>query len=130
MSARERWLIDTSVLIDHLRGVRSATQVLIDGRKHDHELWSSVVTRTEIITGMRANEKQATYDLFDLLRWQEVSEEIADRAGELAMQYHRSHSHMDLADYILAATAAELDAQLLTLNVRHFPMFPDLSKPY
>jgi predicted nucleic acid-binding protein len=31
---------------------------------------------------------------------------------------------------VIAATATLLDARLLTMNVRHFPMFPGLAVPY
>ena len=41
-----------------------------------------------------------------------------------------SHRGIDSADLAIAATAAGLEARLLTRNVRHFPMFPDLRSPY
>ncbi len=41
-----------------------------------------------------------------------------------------SHSGIDDADYLIAATANILDAPLLTTNVRHFPMFEGLTRPY
>ncbi|MGH9000661.1 MAG: type II toxin-antitoxin system VapC family toxin, partial [Acidimicrobiia bacterium] len=34
------------------------------------------------------------------------------------------------ADFLIAATSSLLDAELLTTNVRHFPMFPKLAPPY
>jgi predicted nucleic acid-binding protein len=33
-------------------------------------------------------------------------------------------------DHLIAATALVLDAELLTMNVRHFPMLAGLSAPY
>lgn len=39
-------------------------------------------------------------------------------------------SGVDGADLAVAATAVLLDARVLTLNVRHFPMFADLRRPY
>lgn len=41
-----------------------------------------------------------------------------------------SHRGIDDVDYLIAATAIVVDADLLTTNVRHFPMFPDLQPPY
>jgi predicted nucleic acid-binding protein len=55
-----------------------------------------------------------------------VSDAIAARAGGLLRKYRRSHPGIDLVDYMIAATAEELDAELMTLNVRHFPMFKNL----
>jgi predicted nucleic acid-binding protein len=36
------------------------------------------------------------------------------------------HTGIDVVDYVIAATAEELGAELMTLNVRHFPMFAAL----
>ncbi len=36
----------------------------------------------------------------------------------------------DDADYLIAATVVVVDAELLTTNVRHFPMLPGLQPPY
>jgi predicted nucleic acid-binding protein len=33
-------------------------------------------------------------------------------------------------DYVIAATAREFGAELATLNLKQFPMFPDLRAPY
>jgi predicted nucleic acid-binding protein len=41
-----------------------------------------------------------------------------------------SHHGIDGADLAIAATAILTGAELLTLNVRHFPMFPTLRRPY
>jgi len=42
----------------------------------------------------------------------------------------RSHSDIDDADYLIAATALLLDTDLLTTNVRHFPMIRGLEPAY
>jgi predicted nucleic acid-binding protein len=42
----------------------------------------------------------------------------------------RSHGGIDLADYLVAAAVKALGSTLITLNVRHFPMFPDLEPAY
>ena len=39
-------------------------------------------------------------------------------------------SGIDDADYLIAATALLLEADLLTTNVCHFPMLPGLQSPY
>jgi len=50
-------------------------------------------------------------------------------AGDLARTYRRSHQGIVAADYLIAATALILDAELLTLHVRHFPMLAGLQAP-
>jgi len=42
----------------------------------------------------------------------------------MARQHRLAHSGIDGADYLIAATALLLEADLLTTNVRHFPMLP------
>jgi predicted nucleic acid-binding protein len=37
---------------------------------------------------------------------------------------------VDPVDYVIAATAEMLNAELWTTNVNHFPMFPDLRSAY
>lgn len=59
-----------------------------------------------------------------------ASEEVARRAGELAQTHRRSHSGIDDADYLIAATALLLEADLLTTNVRRFPMIAGLEPAY
>lgn len=47
------------------------------------------------------------------------------------MRHHRrAHSGIGLGDYLIAATAEINGLELATLNVRHFPMFPDLRPPF
>ena len=125
-----RLLVDTSVLIDHLRGDERAAELLLAAVRQGDELWSSTVVRTEIFAGMRRGEETDTLDLLDRLRWLEVTIEIADQAGELARKYLRTHPGVDTVDYLIAASTRLLDAELRTLNVKHFPMFPKLEPAY
>src|SRR5271157_1468523 len=125
-----RWLVDTTVLIDHLRGVVPARNLLLGGAREGVELWSAVVVRTEVLAGMRATEKRATLQLLGLFRWLDITAEIVDRAGELARTYLKSHRSVDTIDYLIAACALQLNAELKTTNVRHFPMIPNLRPAY
>ena len=121
---------DTSVLIDFLRGDERAVSLLAGRVAEGDELWGVVVTRSELLAGMRSGERRATQALLDSLRWRDVDLELADRAGELARRYRRSHPGVELPDYLVAAGVDLLGATLLTLNTRHFPMFPDLEPAY
>lgn len=123
-------LVDTSIIIDHLRGRREARDALSGARTAGRLLLGSMVTRTEILGGMRASEKAGTQALLGVLEWIAVTEEIADAAGVLARQYRASHSGIDIADYLIAATATVSGAELWTRNVKHFPMFESLAAPY
>lgn len=122
-------LVDTDVLIAHLRGVGAAREWLRQARTGG-PLAISAVTVTELAGGMRSTERREVWSLLNVLRIEPVSEVVARRAGELMRQYRRSHSGIGLADYLIAATAETLGAELATLSLRHFPMFPDLKPPF
>jgi len=123
-------VVDTSVLIDHLRGVPAARDLLRAAVLAGDELWSVAPVRTEILAGARAAELDAVALLFSALRWLDVTTEVADRAGALGARYLRSHPGIDTVDLLLAAGAELLGAPLLTLNVQHFPMLPGLARAY
>jgi predicted nucleic acid-binding protein len=122
-------LVDTSILIDHLRGHSSAADLLARERAGD-VLHASEITRLEVLAGMRPHEEAATRLLLDTIEWRSVDAEVAEKAGELGRTWLPSHGGIDGADLAIAATALVLGARLLTLNVRHFPMFPELRRPY
>ena len=122
-------LVDSDVLIAHLRGRESATEWLVDARTRG-PLAVSVVTVAEITGGMRSHERREVWGLLGALRTQHVDEVIARSAGRLMRAYRRSHGGIGTADYLIAATALENGLELATLNVKHFPMFPDLQPPF
>ena len=123
-------VLDTSVLIDHLRNHPGAVAAIEQAAAARSRVCASVLTRLEVLAGMRAGEEATIRDLFARIDWIAVDSELADRAGELAGSYLRSHPGIDPVDYVIAATAERLDADLWTHNVRHFPMFPGLRPPY
>lgn len=120
-------VLDTTVLIDHLRGYEPATQWLAGLPVVPH---CSELSRVEILRGLRSAERRRAEQLLATLHWQPVTEQIARIAGEWGRRFRRSHDHIGVVDLIIAATAHHLDATLATSNVRHYPMFPGLEPPY
>jgi predicted nucleic acid-binding protein len=123
-------LLDTSILIDHLRGNPAAGEALDEAASEGHGLVVSTLTVVELMAGMRSHERTATGSLMDALTTVDVDDEISQRAGELARRFRSSHQGVGVVDYVIGATAQHLDAALWTRNLRHFPMFPDLKAPY
>ena len=123
-------LVDTSILIDHLRGLTQARTLLEDELSAGEPLFASVLTKVEVLAGALPREDRSTKILLAALVWVEVSDSIAERAGELARKYLRSNPGVDIVDYVIAATAESLDLTLWTLNVKHFPMVRGLRAPY
>lgn len=79
---------------------------------------------------MRSGERRDVSALFGTLTLIPVSDAIARRAGEHLRRFRRSHSGIDLVDYLIGATAELHSADLATLNIKHFPMFKGLRPPY
>lgn len=122
-------LVDTDVLIAHLRGT-SAAHAWLKARRRESPLSVSVVSVAELTGGMRSGERREVWGLIADLRVEPITELIARRAGEFKRIYKRSHSGIDIGDYLIAATASELGLPLATLNVKHFPMFAELEAPF
>ena len=123
-------LLDTTVAIDHLRGDQAAVDILRALIENDETVAASEVVRFELLAGVRDDELPALEQFFSAVSWVAVGEEVARTAGGLARKHRRAHSGIDDADYLIAATALLLEADLLTTNVRHFPMLSGLQPPY
>ena len=122
-------VVDSCVLIDYLRGVPVAGRFL-DDQRLGGALHASEISRLELLAGMRSDEESATRSLLATLSWIPVNEAVSERAGELGRRWLRRNQGIDAADLAIAATAQLLSAELLTTNVKHFPMFEGLTAPY
>ena len=119
-------VVDASVAIDALRGRGEAERVLAA----PGDLVGSEITRFEILAGIRPHEEDATEQLLSELFWLSVDDLVARTAASLARVFRAANVGIDDADYLVAPTAVLLDAELLTTNVKHFPMFPGLRPAY
>ena len=123
----ERLLLDTDVLIDYLRGQPQAV-VYLEGRTET--LLVSAITVAELFAGVREGQERIALSAF-LSAFEIVTLDamIAERGGLFRRAYGKSHS-TGLADALIAATAEQVQARLVTLNRKHFPMLPDVHVPY
>src|SRR5512136_1897111 len=97
-------LLDSNVLILHLRKRGSASDFLLQWGREDN-LRISVVTRAEIIAGMRAREEGLTMELLGAMPSESVTPPVADRAGRLIYNLARNGVQLSLPDALIAATA-------------------------
>ncbi|MEX2236446.1 MAG: type II toxin-antitoxin system VapC family toxin [Dehalococcoidia bacterium] len=123
-------VIDTNVAIDFLRGHAGAAELLLHLADAGEDQVASELMRYEVLAGARTDETEAIENFFQTVLWVPVNETISRAAAEFALQLRRAHSGIDDVDMLIAATADVLGAELLTKNVRHFPMFPGLRAPY
>ena len=115
-------LIDSDVLIWHLRGEHKALNLLKRLRdKEKFELWTGAMQRAEVIFFMRPVEEEATLLFLSQFQTAPVDQLIVDQAGELYRRWNPRNG-IDINDAILAATAMHVGAKIYTLNTKHYPM--------
>lgn len=102
-----RILVDSDVLVDHLRGHR---RLVLGG----DSLHVSAVTRAELSSGHAADQRRIRRLLGPMVDIS-VDAAIAERAGRL-----RRASDLRLPDALIAATALEHRLTLVTRNARDF----------
>jgi predicted nucleic acid-binding protein len=124
------YLVDTGVLVDHLRAQPAATKCLEDALRSGRRVAGSVLTRVELRRDVSPSDLQAVEAVERLLDWVAVDHEIAALAQAHAERFGRSHPDIGPVDYVIGATAERLDAELLTVSSDRFPMFPQLVAPY
>lgn len=112
-------LLDSNILILALRSQPAALDLLDRFRSRD-EASISVVSRTEVLAGMRPPEERTTSELLLALLSLPVNAAIADRAGRLIYSLARNGIQLSFPDALIAATALEHDLTLVTTNARHF----------
>ena len=120
-------LLDTDVLVDFFRGHRKAVAFV---NAHSDQIILSSIVVAELYAGVKGDAEQvALEDFVSLFRVVPVDAEVAKTGGLHKRDYGKSHG-VGLADAILAATAAAENAELKTLNTKHYPMLKGLRPAY
>jgi tRNA(fMet)-specific endonuclease VapC len=119
------YILDTGVLIRHLRDYHGYPE-LVDRLTEEGDVSISVMTRLEIVRGMRDREQRATFELLNSVDTLNITSSIADQAGELIRFWKTHGSIIGDADAIIAASALQQELILVTTNPKHFPM-PELT---
>jgi predicted nucleic acid-binding protein len=110
---RERRLLDTTILVDALRG-RQAALKWLDEMEERPSL--SVVSLTDVYSGARnRREERQIAELEAFFRWLPVTIDIARGAGVFLRRYEKGHG-IDAADALIAATAEHHGLDLATLQ--------------
>ena len=116
------YLLDTTVLIAHLRGDEAVTTRLLELLAAGHWLGTSCVNNAEIERGVRPRERKAATALMERLRFLDTGREAAVRAGRYQAVFEQRGRTIHTADALIAGTARAHGAVLVTDNVRDFPM--------
>lgn len=116
------YLLDTTVLVDHLRHPGVLTRFLSVLVADGHDLATSCVSFAEVERGIRPGERKAADALLDRLAFLPTNKEAAWRAGRYLADLSRRGRTLQLGDALIAGTARAHGAVLVTHNVRDFPM--------
>lgn len=111
-------LLDTSILIDHLRQKNKIKTKLVLLAGNYDELCVSAVSITELYSGKSMEDSKNLKMVEDLISGLEViypNEDVFKTAGRLRRAYSLS-----LADSIIASTCETYKIKLATLDVRDF----------
>jgi len=114
---RLTYLIDTNILIDHLRGDAHATEFLLDIETGRTKACLSVLTEYELlsVSRLKPNETREIERLLALMPRLAITSRVARTAAEFRRRYRT-----DIADALIAATARIRNATLLTRNLKDF----------
>ncbi|MBM4087700.1 MAG: type II toxin-antitoxin system VapC family toxin [Planctomycetes bacterium] len=125
-----KWLLDTSILVDLLRGHQPARHWIDSIPGPDR--FVSVATVAELIAGCHNSAEQRVVEretaLYEIL-W--LGERASQSALEFYKRFYLSHG-VGFLDCLIAATALVDGCRVATLNLRHFGPFPGLQaeRPY
>lgn len=123
----KRFLIDTDVIIEYLRGSERAIRFVESLEGH---LCVSAITVAELYSGVKGRDEEAALERFlDAFDVVPLDRALA-RLGGLCRQSYQPGYGTGLADAIVAMSAKSAGAVLVTFNKRHYPMVDDLLVPY
>jgi predicted nucleic acid-binding protein len=118
-------VLDSDVIIEWLRGHEPFVTKIIELLQDHVELFWSPISVAEVYVGVRKGEESQAGNLFILLEPISISTDTGKKAAEYLRMYAKSHG-VEIADAFVAACAFMEDAELWTLNRKHYPM-KDLS---
>ena len=124
----KKFLIDTDVFSDYLMGEPRAKEFFEN--LPEGTFYYSALTKLELLSSNACNDpaiRSSTSALLSLGK----KIEIDDSVGNLAAEVKRQHN-LSVSDSIMAATALNIKAELVTRNVGEFKKIKELllMKPY
>ncbi|MBI4328894.1 MAG: type II toxin-antitoxin system VapC family toxin [Chloroflexi bacterium] len=117
-----RYLLDTTVLIDTLRGDAEVVGPLRALRAEGHDFFVCPVNVAEVYAGLYPREERVAEDLFASVSYSDIDFPSARLAGRVWQEGRQRGVTLDLRDLLIGSTAFHLGAILLTANVTDFPI--------
>lgn len=123
-------VIDSDILIDHLRGFEPAKIFLNLFYEKSLDGLISTITVMELLSGKSASElcrRVKIEKLLSLFKTVDITFSIAEKAAEIRRKYSTNPM-----DGLIAATALCFNYKLVTCNINHYQVIDGLTlwKPY
>lgn len=115
-------LLDTTVLIDLLRGKPAARTRFAELRRTNDTPYACAVNVEETVRGLRPREHGSARAFFEGLRIAPLGVPEGWQAGEWRRGFARRGRTLAQADCLVAAAALSLGGRLATGNPKDFPM--------
>jgi len=119
-----RVMLDSTFLIDQLRGDRVATDRMLRMNADGDDMLVDPVVLCEVRFGVRDTEMATFLGLLEPLEVVSAGRDTALIAGHWRMRARARGHHLGLSDALIAATAYSIDAAVITRNVRDFALTP------
>jgi predicted nucleic acid-binding protein len=114
-----RFLLDSDIIIWHLRGRGGVTEMLRDLQRFGVP-GCSVLSVLEVQLGVKKGEEEKTNHFFRYLRVFDVNREVAGKAAQLIREYKGRGVTLDIPDAVIASTCILHDLILVTYNRKHY----------
>ena len=111
-----RYLLDTTLLIDHANGHPPATAALARLFEEGAELFACDVVACEALSGGTDEQLAVIRQLIEALEYVATSPDAARWAGRSRLARHRARSKLGLGDALIAGVAVSLGATIVTRN--------------
>ena len=119
-----RYVLDTTFIVDHLRGERAARDRLAQIVDLGDEPFVTDVIVAESWTGAHADRDPDLEALLQFIEFVQPGQETAMLAGRWRSDLRRRGRTLALGDSLIAASAHHLGATVITRNVRDFTQTP------
>jgi predicted nucleic acid-binding protein len=111
-----RYLLDTTLILDHVNGHEPAMALLRRLHEAGAELFTCDVVVCEALSGGDDEQREVISRLLRALDYVATDPEAARAAGAARLERHRSGGRLGLGDALIAAVARGLDAAVVTRN--------------
>lgn len=123
-------IFDSSILVDHLKGIKAAKELVKKVRSGEVAGSISAITEAEILSGKECDDmarRKIIEELIEIFNKFPVDNDISRKAGEFRRKYDTP-----LLDSIIAATAFYQRDKVWTRDIEHFLRIHEITseEPY